>query len=306
MSGVMMKFSATVRAAASGANAAYITRESATRGDEEGIHLHNLEELRGGDYRETRTNIISYAAARQDDELTRPRRGGGETRTHYRMMLSWDRREETGKAVSQIKEYIENQFPRARAVVAIHQDTDNTHGHVWLDARQTDGRKISIGRADYKTLDDRWAGQYARHYGREYERDHLAKKEETRAMKGEAVRAKGEGRRLPPRPPRLNLKALPAPERKAATRAVMDVREARNYGANEGTVGRDQPELAIRATPIARDGAGERGATPGERLIERVVDVYNRALAAARSALQSVERLRDRAHGRELGEGRGR
>lgn len=311
------------RSGASGANAAYITRESATEGREENVYLHNAEDLRGEDYRETRTNIISFAHARQDEEQTAKRRGGGESRTHYRGTLTFGRKEKTEKARRMAERFLKENFPKARAVAAVHQDTGHTHVHLWIDARGTDGKKLHLDNKMYKTLDERWAKQYAREYGRHYEQEHLAKKAETREFK--RARAQGEERERPKRASRPT-KAREHQER-----------EKRNYGVHEITVGRDQPELAGRdheasgGAPERRSGdfgygfgydiGGEDGfvsvagggAGGGKPEIDRAAGQLERAErqidrteSAARDALQSVERIRDGAHERGLEEERGR
>ena len=312
------------RGSASGANAAYITRESATEGREESVYLHNMEELRGEDYRETRTNIISYAHARQDEEQVAKRRGGGEARTHYRGALTFDRKEETEQARRMAEQFLKSNFPKARAVAAVHQDTAHTHVHLWIDARGTDGKKLHLNYKEYRSLDERWVKQYAREYGQQYERDHLAKKAETREYK--RARAGGEERVRPARAGRLT---KPGEHQE---------REQRNYGVDEITVGRDQRELAGRDQAVARGSSGQGvgdvgygfgydvsrdddgfvtvgggGTAGGKQAVDRAVEQLERAAqqsdrteSAARGALQSVERVRDRAHERELERGQGR
>ncbi len=285
MSGSVCKFTAKPRACASGKNAAYITRESGTHGDENGIYLHNLNELKGADYRETRTNILSYAEARQDEEMSRPTRGGGESRTHYRCILSWDRKEDTQEARKQVKEFLKENFPDARAVAAMHQDTEHTHAHIWIDARQTNDRKLHLNRKDYRTIDDRWAKNYGRHYGQQYERDHLAKKDEKREYR--KARAQGIEK--------------PKPQRASRVTSSRDhtERERRNYGAHQArlrgnqraSTGRDQE------TPRARRSearAAEPSLTRGEREISRFTQQSQRTIEAGRAALQQAERLRER------------
>lgn len=299
--GVLCKFNAKPSGGASGANVRYITRESATKGDERGVYLHNADELRGADYRETRANVTAYASARQDAELTQRRRGGGgEARTHYRCVVSWERKEETDKAREQVREYLNESFANARAVATIHQDTEHTHAHIWIDARQIDGKKVHLDAQAYRRLDEAWARTYARHYGREYERDHLAKKRETRSYK--AARAKGEQRAKPTRAERvINTKEYKA-------------REKRNYGADKERAGRDQSNASERQYAAARgeratnDATGEREyvesragaregtATAGERALNEYARQSERTEQAARGALREAERVREREH----------
>lgn len=268
-SGAVCKFTAKPRGAASGDNARYITRETATEGDDRGLYLHNTDELRGQNYLETRANVIANAFARQDEELSQPQRGGGETRTHYRCIVSWDRKEETEKAVGQVKEFLSEKFPDSRAVAAIHQDTEHTHAHIWIDARQMDGKKIHLDRQEYRKLDDGWARTYAKHYGKEYERAHLEKKAETQSYK--KARAQGAKQERPQRAGRVT-----KPQDHAN-------RERRNYGVDENRSGRNQPTASGR----------EQAAAPGERKTDQLTHQLDRTTDAARGALQQVERLRD-------------
>jgi hypothetical protein len=171
----ILKFSGKANPAASSANIKYITRVRACAD----LSFRNLPEL------ETRADAIAYAERRAEEEAERPARGGGIPRNHHRMVLSFDRTETTESAREQAHEFMRENFPNARAVIAIHQD--KTHAHVWIDARGIDDRKIRIDKATYKTLDERWAGQYDRHYGTDYEREYKEKKTETRAWKRDRV-----------------------------------------------------------------------------------------------------------------------
>jgi hypothetical protein len=193
-------------------NAVYITRESATLGDEYALHLHNLHTLRGIDYRETRTRILSYVEARLDEEQCQSKHGRGQARSYYTCVLSFDRKEQTSIAVALSAQFLKEVFPNARAVVSCHQNTSHTHCHVFIDARQVDNRKIQLSKRVYERLDEQWARIYALQYGPLYEVDHVRKKEEIRAFK--RALARGEQ----PAPPLSN-------SRKGLTRAEYQRRE---------------------------------------------------------------------------------
>ncbi len=174
----ILKFSGTANPAASSANVKYISRERAC----DDLSFHNLPEL------ENRADAITYAERRAEEEAERPARGGGIQRNHHRMVLSFDRTETTDAAREQAHEFMRENFPNARAIVSVHQDKKTqTHAHVWVDARGIDDRKIRLDKATYKTLDERWARQYDRHYGTDYEREYKEKKAETRAWKRDRV-----------------------------------------------------------------------------------------------------------------------
>ena len=253
---------------AAAANCQYITREPATRGDPKNVHLHNYPEyIRGDTYDELRQNIIEYNRQMEQDELNRARRGGGETRTHYRIKLSFEEKVDTDKAREMAARYVRESFPKARAVVAVHQDTQHTHAHINVQARDIDGKKINLNRADYTHLDERWGSIYAHEFGDAKLQEHLAKKGETRSYK--QAKARGESAERPARADRK------------MTRDDHRAREMRNYGDEAGT-GRDQRAVADEA----------RGGGRGEHQLERFAQGIRRATAAANGAVRETESLR--------------
>lgn len=163
------------RSGAGGANAEYITREKAA----EKIEFHNLKKLEAETREEARTNAIAYAHTREDSELAKSKKG----RTHYRLLLTFDRKEASEKVIEESKEFLENNLPKARAIIAVHQDTDYTHAHVWIDARQIDDKKIHLGYKTFRTLDERWTEQFDKSYGTNYAPEYKAKKRETKDWK---------------------------------------------------------------------------------------------------------------------------
>jgi hypothetical protein len=158
------------------------------------IILHNLENLKGTDYRETRINLISYAEARLDEEATKTRRGAGNARTHYRVVLSFDRNEGSSTAQELSQKWLKENFPDCRAAAAIHRDTKNTHIHIWVDSRKLDDKKLNLDNKQYRKLDESWARIYAEKYGERYLTDHLAKKERTKNYKRDYLKDKLENR----------------------------------------------------------------------------------------------------------------
>ena len=127
---IYFKFSVG-RAGTSGANARYITREPATKGEQRAIFTQNYPEYarEGNGYKKERENIVSYARQQEEDELQRPRKGRGEKQTHYRAVASFEGKVETEKARAMGEEYLKKQFPNARAIGVVHQDTEHTHIH---------------------------------------------------------------------------------------------------------------------------------------------------------------------------------
>jgi hypothetical protein len=127
-------------------------------------------------------------------------------RTHYRLIASWEGKETSEKAIEEIKIYLQQQFPKAKAIIAIHQDTEDTHAHVWIDARQTDGKKIHLKEDKFESLDEKWTEQYDRTYGTNFAPAYKALKVETKEWKKEiyewrkAKRENVEGAELKPEP----------------------------------------------------------------------------------------------------------
>jgi hypothetical protein len=186
------------RTGASGKHVDYIMRESACHD----VSFHNVDELKSENEYEAKINARSYAYAQEDIERSINEKGV----THYRMVLSFDRQEDTEQAREQAHKFLQENFKDARAIVAIHQDTEHTHAHVWLDARQTNEKKIHLNPTQYKSLDEKWAKQYDREYGTEYAKDYKAKKEQTRQFKREMAEQKREGKQEQPpnKPPRAS------------------------------------------------------------------------------------------------------
>jgi len=50
-------------------------------------------------------------------------------------------------------QFLKDTFPKAIAFGAIHRDTEHPHVHVYLHARQTDGKKIYLSRQEYASID---------------------------------------------------------------------------------------------------------------------------------------------------------
>ncbi|HEX6511820.1 MAG TPA: relaxase/mobilization nuclease domain-containing protein [Chloroflexota bacterium] len=155
----------------------YITREPATNGDRDAVLVRNYpaEVTEARDYDELRDRLEEYADEQEHAELDRPRRGGGETRTHYKVILSFERETDTEQARDMAGEYLDETFPDARAVAAVHQDTDHTHVHIHLQARDVDDHKLHFDRNTYRELDRAWEDIYDREFGRDIEHEQESK-----------------------------------------------------------------------------------------------------------------------------------
>jgi hypothetical protein len=139
---------------ASGRHVAYITRERAVIDREQAILLYQLPEhvRAAADYQELRQTLIAYADTREEIEVAQ-HSARGKPRTHYRVLASFERDVSNEQALGMAKEWLDREFPRARAFAVVHRDTEQTHVHVWIDARQIDGKKIQLARQQHRSLD---------------------------------------------------------------------------------------------------------------------------------------------------------
>ena len=159
----------------SAANAAYVTSEKSA----EHISFFNLNHLEADTKFEARSNAVAYANARQ----IRERKTRKDARTHYQLILSWHGREKTEIAVNEAHNFLNNNFPKVYAILGVHQDSDNTHVHVWIDARQIDKKKLQLNKDRFRTIDEKWAEHYDRLYQTSHLEDYKLKKEETEKFK---------------------------------------------------------------------------------------------------------------------------
>jgi hypothetical protein len=286
--GVFVRFGPG-RAGASGANARYVTRGAATGRDPGAVLTRNYpDEVREAeDYRDLRDQLEEYCAQEEAHELSRPRRGGGATRTHYRGVLSFEGKVETERARGLADEYLDREFPEARAIAAVHQDTEYTHVHLHVQARGVDDRKLHLDRGTYRRLDEAWAELYAREFGAEKLEEHLAKKAETRDWKREYAGARADGREPPPAPDRAEYRLTPA---------AAEEREERTYGAEQARAGGDQ--RGAGAGEPAAAGRGRELDGHAEQL-DRTAARAGGAVREADAAVRTAQELADRAPGRE-------
>jgi hypothetical protein len=290
------------RRGASGRHASYITRESACRS----ISFYNLDELHGENDFEKRVNAISHAYAREDIETAKSERG----RTHYRMILSWDRKEETDIAKEQAHEFLKENFDKGRGFVAVHQDTEHTHAHIWLDARTNDGRKLHIGKSLYRQLDESWAKQYDRNYQTEYAKEYQAKKQQTRQWKRELVEQRAERRdgkqeRPQDKPERHTDKLKNEFWREKEIRDSGVVK-----GNDENGIRGNQQSFTVRS---GRSETGEREInnsqqqlTKSERAVSRATEQTHRTESEARGLHQAVARVAQTERGSRIEHSNGR
>jgi hypothetical protein len=149
------------------------------------------------DLKEKIDNARFYFGSREEFEKAK----GG--RTHYRMILSFDVPATNTQIRELSNEFLEQTFPKAMALAAIHRDTEHPHVHIYIHARQIDGRKVQLRNDQYRTIDEKWSKIYGEFAGdRSVHADHIRKKEETRDWKRAAAIAYRNGQPIPPKPER--------------------------------------------------------------------------------------------------------
>lgn len=144
-------------------------------------------------------NVRAYFGSKEQFEKAK----GG--RTHYRLILSFDVPATNSQIRDLTNQFLKETFPKAIAFGAIHRDTDHPHVHLYLHARQVDGKKIYLSRHEYASIDEKWAKIYSEFAGeRNVLVEHLRKKEETKQWKIAAAEAYRKGEPIPPKPERDN------------------------------------------------------------------------------------------------------
>lgn len=145
---------------------------------------------------EKRENLVAHFSALADLE---ERRGG---LSHFRIILTVG----PEVSISELKEmanaFLRENFPLCSAFVAVHDDTQHRHAHLYVHARQLDNRRVDLGQ-DYFRLDESWMHICAERLGiPEIYTRHVELKEETRGWNIRAEKASEDGKPLPPKPDR--------------------------------------------------------------------------------------------------------
>ncbi len=292
------------------ANALYITRDDACQG----IAFHNLEELEGANRLDTKSNIIAYAEMREAVEAGsrknfKPKfdKNGKDitpkSRNHFRAVFSWDRKEDSAEALRQAQEFLEKEMPGCKAILSVHQNTDNSHIHVWFDCRGLDNKKLQIEKRRFKTMDERWTKTFDREYGTDYLPAYKALKKETAEWKqayGEAVEA---GREPPPKPPRFTDFHKEYNKTKELKKHGM---EQTRIGTDERIIRNGQPaiEQSKRSFEQSKRTLGERASS--SQRADRTADGTVREMESLHSAIERLPEQRTRNRNIERSDGRGR
>lgn len=144
-------------------------------------------------------NVRAFFGSKEELEKAK----GG--RTHYRVILSFDVPATNSQIRDLTKQFLKETFPKAIAFGAIHRDTEHPHVHLFLHARQVDGKKIYLSRQEYASIDEKWAKIYSEFASeRSVYVEHLRKKEETKQWKIAAADAYRKGEPIPLKPERDN------------------------------------------------------------------------------------------------------
>lgn len=266
------------RRGASGTNVSYIMRGSACQD----VSFHNLDELKTDDLEESKINARSYAYAREDVEQAKDAKGI----THYRMVLSFDRQEDNDRAREQAHKFLQEHFKDSRAIVAIHQDTEHTHAHIWIDSRQTNEKKIQIKPTQWKTLDEKFAKQYDREYGTNYAPEYKAKKQQTKEFKKQLSKEPRQGKQSRPA-------NKPARHKDQMTSEFFREKEARDKGVkrnDESRAGRNQRAFEVRDRQSEKANQAIAGS---EHQINRGKQETDRATGSINQAKSGVREFRE-------------
>ncbi len=272
--------------AASAKNVEYITRDSAC----ESLSFHNLDELRHEDHTQAKSNAINYAEEREIEEESRTNTGSGIPRNHNRMILSFDRKEDTEVAREEAHKYLDKNFSNQKAIVSIHQDQDKTHVHIWFDCRDVEtDKKTQIKPQDFYTLDEKWAKQYDRKYGTEYEKEYTTKKRETFEWKKEQYELKQGA---------AGKKELPEnkPERHVHNKTeIIKDKELKSYGITKSTDREDKQlyttgERSVEKSQQTLDFSQQRADVSKLELRSSEQEI-SRSDSAADTAVQRADEL---------------
>ncbi len=263
----VMKFKG--HSARSGRNADYIMRDSAC----EDVSFHNLEELEAESQYENKINARSYAYNREDEE---------KGRTHYRVTLSFEGKEETEKAREMAHEHLKENFPDARAIVAVHQDTEQTHAHVWIDARQTNDRKIHSPKNHSSELSHSWQKQCDREYGTDRAHEFAEKRAETQQWKKDYAIAKEKGLPLPQKPER-------APRMTPQDYREKDQRDKEVKNIDQERTGSNQRPFEVRNT---NSNEAEQTINRSHQQLEQGERAINRVEQESSGTIRETQELR--------------
>ena len=176
----------------------YIASPQAVKEGREGVWLKEFPEiLEKVSYPVLVESLLQYAHWCEQEEFIIGQKAklNQNTRTHYTAILSFETPVSTAGAKEMLSAWMSEAFPRAQAAAFLHRNTRHLHLHVWIAARQTDGKKINLSARAFRQLDETWNRLYSRAIDRD-EREHLLKKGETERWKQLSRERTAEGKAL--------------------------------------------------------------------------------------------------------------
>ena len=276
----------TVGSTAKGASARhvrYIASPSAVRGGQADVWLKEFSPtLSEAPYTVLIRHLCQTAGVLEREDII-GHIGTRKCRTHYQAILSFETAFPSQQAKQMVAEWMGEAFPKARAAAFLHRNTRHLHLHVWIAARQTDGKKINLSAQAFRRLDERWNAIYCRAANRE-EREHLLKKGETERYK--QLRREGEAKNI----------QKPARAGHRWKKQTFNDRERERLGEgnddnHQKRTRRDQRALAGQAPEGQKQ---ERGAAKRERLpAASAQDVHDAHDAAERAVSEALRLYRD-------------
>jgi hypothetical protein len=157
-----------------GANAKYILRDNACTEWE----LHNIpeEKIQGISEKDQKRNVAEH--------LNNFAEAGRGKRKNYKVILSFKGKEiSANKALQMASEFTKKKFPENKAILAVHNHSNNRHVHILVSARKLDGKKLNLSPNQYKSFDKAWAKIVDKYHEKGAEKEHRFKCDQTAALK---------------------------------------------------------------------------------------------------------------------------
>lgn len=142
---------------------------------------------------EKRENAISYFSILAELE---ERKGGV---SHFRLILTFGPEATNRQIKAMVNAFLGENFLLARAMVAIHRDTEHTHAHLHVHVRQLDNKRVNLGQKYFK-LDESWMKICSEHLrDSEIYDKHMELKRVTLEWKERTKEARLKGEPIPPK-----------------------------------------------------------------------------------------------------------
>jgi len=232
---------------------------------------------------------VRWAKAEEQEELHRYR-GHGKPRTHYRVLLSFEADLSNMRALTLVKDWLDAVLPEARACAFLHRNTAHLHAHLWIAARQINGKKINLNARAYRQLDEHWNRLYSEAFGRDVQ-EHLTKKWQTQAYK--QLKRAGQTVEKPERAEHSWTPAHFTERERERIGATEDDRDQSRVRADQSQTAREAHTTETAERRVAR---GERAVTRETHAVKRTVDAAEQAVSEAEQLHQEAQRVAEREH----------